>query len=136
MKLYQLKIINKDKELEEELEDLALCYANSKEDAIKKFEELFIVEEEKQVEEVHFDSKDVAILNYSQQIAEWLKELKSLKEKDEARTVRYESDGYADGAMVVDYAFCPSCDHEIEVDSENWGCEFCPNCGQRLRWDE
>lgn len=70
------------------------------------------------------------------QLAEWLKELKSLKDKDEPKAVRYEGDGYADGAMVVDYAFCPSCDHETEVDSENWGCGFCPNCGQRLRWEE
>ena len=68
------------------------------------------------------------------QLAEWLKELKSLKEKDEVKAVRYEGDGYADGTMVVDYAFCPNCDHETEVDSENWECEFCPNCGQRLRW--
>lgn len=70
------------------------------------------------------------------QLAEWLKKLKSLKEKDEPKAVRYEGDGYADGAMVCDYAFCPSCNHETEVDSENWGCEFCPNCGQRLRWEE
>lgn len=68
------------------------------------------------------------------QLAEWLKELKSLKEKDEAKAVRYEGDGYADGAMVYDMAFCPNCEHEFEEDSENWECDFCPNCGQRLRW--
>lgn len=70
------------------------------------------------------------------QLAEWLKDYKRMKEKDEAKAVRYDSDGYADGEMVYDYAFCPNCDHETEVDSENWGCEFCPNCGQRLRWEE
>ena len=70
------------------------------------------------------------------QLAEWLKELKSLKEKDEAKAVLYEGDGYADGAMVYDTAFCPNCEHEFEEDSENWECEFCPNCGQRLRWEE
>ena len=70
------------------------------------------------------------------QLAEWLKELKSLKEKDEAKAVRYEGDGYADGAMVYDMAFCPNCEHEFEEDSENWECDFCPNCGQRLRWEE
>lgn len=70
------------------------------------------------------------------QLAEWLKELKSFKEKDEPKAVRYVGDGYADGSMVYDYAFCPSCEHETEVDSENWGCDFCPNCGQRLRWEE
>lgn len=70
------------------------------------------------------------------QLAEWLKELKSFKEKDEAKAVHYEGDGYADGAMVYDTAVCPNCGHEFEEDSENWGCEFCPNCGQRLRWEE
>lgn len=71
------------------------------------------------------------------QLADWLKELKSFKEKDEAKAVRYEGDGYADGAMVYDKAFCPSCNHEFEEDSDNcWECDFCPNCGQRLRWDE
>jgi len=70
------------------------------------------------------------------QLAEWLKELKSLKEKDEPKAVRYEGDGYADGEMVYDMAFCPNCEHEFEEDSENWMCDFCPNCGQRLRWEE
>lgn len=70
------------------------------------------------------------------QLAKWLKELKSLKEKDEPKAVRYEGDGYADGAMVYDMAFCPNCEHEFEEDSENWECDFCPNCGQKLRWEE
>jgi rubrerythrin len=69
------------------------------------------------------------------QLAEWLKELKSLKEKDEAKAVRYEGDGYADGAMVYDMALCPNCEHVFEEDSENWECDFCPNCGQKLRWE-
>ena len=59
-----------------------------------------------------------------------------LKEKDEPKAVRYEGDGYADGAMVYDMAFCPNCEHEFEEDSENWECDFCPNCGQKLRWEE
>ena len=62
-----------------------------------------------------------------EQLAKWLKELKSLKEKDEPKAVRYED---------YDTAFCPNCEHEFEEDSENWECEFCPNCGQRLRWEE
>lgn len=59
-----------------------------------------------------------------------------LKEKDEPKAVRYEGDGYADGAMVYDMAFCPNCEYEFEEDSENWECDFCPNCGQKLRWEE
>lgn len=57
MRLYRLKIINENKELE----DLALCYARSKEDAIKKFDELFVVKED-QVEEVFFNPSEIAIL--------------------------------------------------------------------------
>lgn len=55
-------------------------------------------------------------------------------EKDEPRTVHYEGDGYADGEMVYDMALCPNCEHVFEEDSENWECDFCPSCGQRLRW--
>lgn len=50
------------------------------------------------------------------------------------RKVRFEGNGYADGRMVYDYAYCPHCDHETEIDSENWESEFCPECGQRLDW--
>lgn len=51
------------------------------------------------------------------------------------RKVIYEGDGYSDGEWTVDYAYCPNCDHETEVDSENWGCSYCPECGQRLDWE-
>lgn len=70
------------------------------------------------------------------QLAQWMKELKSLKGKEEPRAVHYEGDGYADGKMVYDMAYCPCCNHYFEEDSENWECDFCPNCGQRLRWEE
>jgi hypothetical protein len=65
-----------------------------------------------------------------------IKNLQTFREKDEPGQVRYEGDGYADGNMTTDYAYCPECDHEIEADSENWDCDFCPNCGKRLRWEE
>lgn len=70
------------------------------------------------------------------QLAEWLKELKRLKEKDEPREVRYECDGYTGDAMVYDTAFCPNCNHEFGDYNDTWESEFCPNCGQRLRWEE
>lgn len=65
-----------------------------------------------------------------------IKEQQTFRKKDEPGQVRYEGDGYADGAMVYDTAFCLNCEHEFEEDSENWESEFCPNCGQRLRWEE
>jgi membrane protease subunit (stomatin/prohibitin family) len=103
-------------------------------DAIKGFEtfaELLEVEKD-----FLNDSEISEEMEKQKQLAEWLKELKSFKEKDEAKAVCYEGDGYADGKMVYDTAFCPSCEHEFEEDSENWTCDFCPNCGQRLRWEE
>lgn len=57
MRLYQLKIINGNNELS----DLAICYTRSKEEAIKKFGKLYFTEEN-QVEEVFFNTYDVAIL--------------------------------------------------------------------------
>ena len=83
-----------------------------------------------------YNEKQLKCAEEHRQLAEWLKELKNFKEKDEAKVVRYEGDGYADGELVCDYAYCPNCDHETEIDSENWGACFCPNCGQRLRWEE
>lgn len=70
-----------------------------------------------------------------EQLTKWLTELKRYKKKDEPKQVRFEYDGYADGNPVTDTAYCPSCEHEFEEDSENWTCDFCPNCGQRLRWE-
>ena len=57
MRLYQLKIVNKNNEIV----DLAICYARSKEDAIEKFEKFYIVKEN-QVEEVFFNLQEIAIL--------------------------------------------------------------------------
>jgi len=54
-------------------------------------------------------------------------------EKQIPRAVFYEGDGYADGEMVYDVAYCPACDACFE-DGYNWEVNFCPNCGQRLDW--
>lgn len=70
-----------------------------------------------------------------EQLTKWLTELKRYKKKDEPKQMRFEYDGFADGNPVIDTAYCPSCEHEFEEDSENWTCDFCPNCGQRLRWE-
>ena len=68
------------------------------------------------------------------QLAEWLRELKELREP---KKVCYEGDGYADGRMVYDMAHCPNCYHSFEEGDENWqdAC-YCPNCGQALKWEE
>lgn len=40
-----------------------------------------------------------------------------------------EGDGYADGEMVYDNFYCPSCDYHMEdYEVKN----YCPNCGQAI----
>ncbi len=47
----------------------------------------------------------------------------------------YISDGYApDGTEVYDIAQCPECSHEFDEGVNDWGSNYCPNCGQRLDW--
>lgn len=47
---------------------------------------------------------------------------------------RYEGDGYCDGELVYDMAYCPKCDHDFEYNINDWGSKFCPDCGQALDW--
>lgn len=46
----------------------------------------------------------------------------------------YEADGYADGKLVYDMAYCPVCGHEFEYGISGWGSAYCPDCGQVLDW--
>lgn len=46
----------------------------------------------------------------------------------------YEGDGYADGHLVYDTAYCPECHHSFEEGVNDWGSAFCPDCGQKLDW--
>lgn len=46
----------------------------------------------------------------------------------------YIADGYADGHLVYDTAFCPNCRHIFEEEENGWGSTFCPYCGQKLDW--
>lgn len=70
------------------------------------------------------------------QLAEWLKELKGYKDKNEPRLVVYSGDGYANGYMVYDMAECPNCGYESEYGDDNWDEPYCCRCGQRLKWEE
>lgn len=57
-------------------------------------------------------------------------------EKQMARKPEYEADGYADGELVYDYAKCPICGHDFEYEINDWGCNYCSNCGQKLDWSD
>ena len=57
-------------------------------------------------------------------------------EKQVAEEVRYEYDGYADGNPVYDVAYCPICNVCFENGDDNWGKNYCPECGQKLKWEE
>ena len=36
-----------------------------------------------------------------------------------------------------DYAECPACGNaNFEYGINNWGCKFCPDCGQALDWSD
>ena len=49
----------------------------------------------------------------------------------------YYGDGYSDGELVYDYAKCPACGKDdYEYGINNWGCKYCPDCGQALDWSD
>lgn len=53
-------------------------------------------------------------------------------EKQIPKKLIAEGDGYADGSMVYDSFYCPSCDHRMEEDEIE---DYCPNCGQKITWE-
>ena len=57
-------------------------------------------------------------------------------EKQIAKKPEYEADGYADGELVYDYAKCPICGHDFEYGINDWSCEYCSDCGQKLDWSD
>lgn len=57
----------------------------------------------------------------------------SALEKQIPKKLIAEGDGYADGSMVYDIFYCPSCDHRLEEDEVE---DYCPNCGQKICWEE
>ena len=57
----------------------------------------------------------------------------SALEKQIPKELIAEGDGYADGEMVYDSFYCPSCDYHMEdYEVKN----YCPNCGQAIDWSE
>lgn len=65
-----------------------------------------------------------------------IQRLGELEDRDEAKEVTYQYDGYADGNPVCDVAACPNCDGEFDAGDLTWGADFCPTCGQHLKWGD
>lgn len=72
---------------------------------------------------------DVAIWQYH---VEALHMAISALEKQIPKKLIPEGGGYADGEMVYDIFYCPSCDHRMEEDEVE---DYCPNCGQKICWE-
>lgn len=45
-------------------------------------------------------------------------------------------DGYANGFMVYDIAYCPCCNEMFEDGRDDWEAKYCKNCGQALDWSD
>ena len=67
-------------------------------------------------------------------VDQWAQEIAvDAMEKQIPKELIAEGDGYADGSMVYDSFYCPSCDYHMEdYEVKN----FCPNCGQAIDWTE
>ena len=63
-------------------------------------------------------------------------ECRAAVEKQKAKKPDFEGDGYADGELVYDYAKCPICGHDFEYGINDWGCNYCSDCGQKLDWSD
>ena len=52
------------------------------------------------------------------------------------KELNYSSHGYYIGQeLLIDMAFCPTCDQIFKLEEELWESKFCPNCGQALNWE-
>ncbi len=61
-------------------------------------------------------------------------QVQELKERDTAKKPAFEGDGYDDkGEIIYDTWICPNCEARYEVDYDDY--DFCPKCGQRLKWE-
>ena len=58
----------------------------------------------------------------------------SIVEKGIPKKPEVESGGYAYGYPVYDTWICPSCGTIYDIYSSDY--DYCPNCGQRIEWEE
>lgn len=62
-------------------------------------------------------------------------QVQELKERDKEKGPILEGDGYdGKGEIIYDTWICPNCDEHYEVECDDY--DFCPKCGQRLKWED
>lgn len=44
--------------------------------------------------------------------------------------------GYDDGGEICDTWDCPNCDETFVIEDDTDKCNYCPNCGQKLLWED
>ena len=64
-----------------------------------------------------------------------IKTLGELVDKETPKKPDYEGDSYDfNGEIIYDTWICPNCDKRYEVDYDDY--DYCPNCGQKIDWEE
>ena len=84
-----------------------------------------------QVREILLDDKSW-LESTTQPINEAFDMAISALEKQIPKELIAEGDGCADGEMVYDSFYCPSCDHHMEDYEVK---DYCPECGQKICWE-
>ena len=54
-------------------------------------------------------------------------------ERQVAKKPNIWGDGYSDGQLVYDMYNCPNCEKSYEIEFDDYN--YCPNCGQKLLWE-
>ena len=85
-------------------------------------------------QEIDRIEKAIRHIETSLDVDQWACEIAvEAMEKQIPRELIAEGDGYADGEMVYDSFYCPSCDYHMEdYEVKN----YCPNCGQAIYWEK
>lgn len=64
-----------------------------------------------------------------------IEECREAAEKQKAKKPDLWGDGYdSEGEIIYDMYNCPNCGKSYEVEYEEYG--YCPNCGQRILWEQ
>ena len=80
---------------------------------------------------------DIERGNCDYNVSLYLLTIQELVDKETPKKPYYEGDGYADGVMVYDVAYCPNCSNRFEeYENNGWGEDYCHKCGQRLDWSD